>query len=700
MSYSAKKLSSLKLLQNKLSKSNSLSPKSVTAYIKELDKEAKQDIKKLSNLDEDNPANLKNVSPSDEICDFKNVGDLSNISFSPNNSFFEVVSEEEEKDDENEVIDAANEEKLLFPLDLEKEEEEGDEDDDVFVSLNNLSIELVMNEIQLEKERIHMSQTEFNKLKNEYLQNLSRIRESACEQLLQLRLEEKTNQEIEQERLEERKKADSEEILKAEQEYMREVEIKREEILKEVEALTVEEEKRKLHNQELIDKLHEDVKALEVKLGSIQVEARDLGCGEDLIKIVFEELPSIYEVTKKDLSKLNRFSSKGEGIAAISRRLEEGFKILDNIQRLLDTRKEQRVANKGNSEQVEATSPVSQQFPESSAPPPEYDTHKSKSVSKGNEAVTDRAQSPSHISVSKESNPILREAENFYLSLKAKFNSISEAANETRENANLRPLLSRAVGIINTLSNEKYDSSNKGKLQQLLNLLNGRPCTIGSDYVSTQNNASAQAFVKEQLAIRIISLGHDKQVATMGIYASLVVRIWQLYPEVGELILFKLYETCPFLVPLPVRRYPSQTDEEFNRSIGIRHKEGGIQEPVDKYLTRMGAAAQFYGRIISVQVENHPHGIQEGWKWIARTLSMPPQPSITASLLSGFLSTAGAPLLNQYGKQFTKLLQFICIIYLPEIERDVLEGGQSDIVSLKVLLEQYQQTNSLPQVIN
>lgn len=60
-----------------------------------------------------------------------------------------------------------------------------------------------------------------------------------------------------------------------------------------------------------------------------------MGCGEDLIKIVFEELPSIYEVTKKDLSKLNRFSSKGEGIAAISRRLEEGFKILDNIQRLL-----------------------------------------------------------------------------------------------------------------------------------------------------------------------------------------------------------------------------------------------------------------------------------------------------------------------------------------------------------------------------
>ncbi|RXG60140.1 Nucleoporin GLE1 [Armadillidium vulgare] len=409
---------------------------------------------------------------------------------------------------------------------------------------------------------------------------------------------------------------------------MREVEIKREEILKEVEAVTVEEEKRILHNQELINKLHEDVKALEIKLSSIQVEARDLGCGEDLIKIVFEELPSIYEVTKKDLSKLNRFSSKGEGIAAISRRLEEGFKILDNIQRLLDTRKEQRVSNKGNLEQVEATSPVSQQFPESSAPPPEYDTQRTKSVSK-------------------------------------------EAANETRENANLRPLLSRAVGIINTLSNEKYDSSNKGKLQQLLNLLNGRPCTIGSDYVSTQNNASAQAFVKEQLAIRIISLGHDKQVATMGIYASLVVRIWQLYPEVGELILFKLYETCPFLVPLPVRRYPSQTDEEFNRSIGIRHKEG---------------------------VENHPHGIQEGWKWIARTLSMPPQPSITASLLSGFLSTAGAPLLNQYGKQFTKLLQFICTIYLPEIERDVLEGGQSDIVSLKVLLEQYQQTNSLPQV--
>lgn len=363
-----------------------------------------------------------------------------------------------------------------------------------------------------------------------------------------------------------------------------------------------------------------------------------------------------------------------------------------------DKRKEQLISDKGNTEHhVEVTSPLPQQIPDSSAPPPEYDAQHSNIVPKGNERATDKTQ-PSSYPVSKESNPILREAENFYLSLKSKFNRISEAANETRENSHLRPLLSRAVGIINTLSNEKYDSSNKGKLQQLLNLLNGRPCTIGSDFVSTANNASAQAFVKEQLAIRIISLGHDKQVATMGIYASLIVRIWQLYPEVGELILFKLYETCPFLVPLPVRRDSSQTDEEFNRSIGIRHKEGGTQEPVDKYLTRMGAAAQLYGRVISVQIENHPHGIQEGWKWIARTLSMPPQPSITASLLSGFLSTAGAPLLNQYGKQFTKLLQFICTVYLPEIERDVLEGGQSDIVSLKSLLEQYQQTNSLPQV--
>lgn len=281
--------------------------------------------------------------------------------------------------------------------------------------------------------------------------------------------------------------------------------------------------------------------------------------------------------------------------------------------------------------------------------------------------------------------------------LRAKWEAVSGEADATRGNPQLRPLLSRVVGVVNTVNSERHDASNRGKLQQLLNLLAGRTCTVGEESVSTAGNASAQAFVREQLASRLVTLAHDKQAASMGVYASLIVRLWQLHPPLGELVLFRLLEACPFLAPRTLRRRPGVTDAQFHQSLGFRQKENGPLEAVDKYLTRMGNLAQLYGRIVAMEVEGgHPHGLHNGWMWIARTLSLPPYPSVTAALLRGFLSTAGAPLLVRYGRQFRKILGYLTMKYLPQIEDDSLEGGKADIASLKTFLREYSQTGALP----
>ena len=117
---------------------------------------------------------------------------------------------------------------------------------------------------------------------------------------------------------------------------------------------------------------------------------------------------------------------------------------------------------------------------------------------------------------------------------------------------------------------------------------------------------------------------------------------------------------------------------------------------MDKYLTRMSACANLYGRIVSFEVEKNPHGLDRGWAWLSRTLSSAPFPSITASLLHGFLDVAAQPLLKAYGKQFHKVLGYLLKVYLPLVEKETLEGGHSDTVALRNMLEEYGRTGKLP----
>lgn len=72
--------------------------------------------------------------------------------------------------------------------------------------------------------------------------------------------------------------------------------------------------------------------------------------------------------------------------------------------------------------------------------------------------------------------------------------------------------------------------------------------------------------------------------------------------------------------------------------------------------------------------EPHPHGIENGWIWIANFVNIDPIPDICPTLLQEFLRTAGSEMLLTYKSQFQKLLLLIQQQYIPLLEK-VDAGG-------------------------
>ena len=105
------------------------------------------------------------------------------------------------------------------------------------------------------------------------------------------------------------------------------------------------------------------------------------------------------------------------------------------------------------------------------------------------------------------------------------------------------------------------------------------------------------------------------------------------------------------------------SDAEYFVSLGYLCSEGQIEQQ-DKYLKRMTGIMRLYAAIVSSipppsgqQSKPHPHGPGKGWTWLARMLNLEPRPDYTATALYEFLSVAGHVLMQQYKKQFGKLLK-------------------------------------------
>ncbi|XP_013870068.1 mRNA export factor GLE1 [Austrofundulus limnaeus] len=231
--------------------------------------------------------------------------------------------------------------------------------------------------------------------------------------------------------------------------------------------------------------------------------------------------------------------------------------------------------------------------------------------------------------------------------------------------------------------------------ERLDKLLSGRAVVSGGRSVSTSQHPQALEFVGYKLAEKFVKQGeeevasHHEAAFPIGAVAS---GIWELHPQVGDLILAHLHKKCPYSVP----HYPPMKDgtpvEEYQKILGYRVDDAGV-EGQDSFLKRMSGMIRLYAALIQQKWPygskqgSAPHGLNHGWRWLAQMLNMEPLADITATLLFDFLEVCGNALMKQYQGQFWKLILLLRDEYFPRIEAVTSSGQMGSVIRLKQFLE-------------
>jgi len=84
-------------------------------------------------------------------------------------------------------------------------------------------------------------------------------------------------------------------------------------------------------------------------------------------------------------------------------------------------------------------------------------------------------------------------------------------------------------------------------------------------------------------------------------------------------------------------------------------------------------------------IDQLPNKSAEAWTWLARLLNNQEVSALTADIILHILKIAGHCLLQQYGVQFQKVLQFVQDVYLPRIP----PSGDSSRRRIQIFLQKY-----------
>ncbi|KAM7019157.1 LOW QUALITY PROTEIN: mRNA export factor GLE1 [Tautogolabrus adspersus] len=242
-------------------------------------------------------------------------------------------------------------------------------------------------------------------------------------------------------------------------------------------------------------------------------------------------------------------------------------------------------------------------------------------------------------------------------------------------------------------------SSNSGsQLREIFDkidtLLSGRAVMSGGKSISTSQHPQGLNFVCYKLAEKFVKQGeeevasHHEAAFPIAVVAS---GVWELHPRVGDLLLAHLHKKCPYAVP----HYPPMKEgtsvEEYQRILGYRVDDSGV-EGQDSFLKRMSGMIRLYAAIIQLSwpygsKQGAPHGLNNGWRWLAQMLNMEPIADITATLLFDFLEVCGYALVKKYQYQFWKLILLLKEEYFPRIEAVTSTGQMGSVIRLKQFLE-------------
>ncbi|KAK3804425.1 hypothetical protein RRG08_006724 [Elysia crispata] len=275
--------------------------------------------------------------------------------------------------------------------------------------------------------------------------------------------------------------------------------------------------------------------------------------------------------------------------------------------------------------------------------------------------------------------------------------------------------LQRAVNTpINAISG--LDSHHlRDKLHRLLALLRGQEVKVSGRSVRADRTPEALLFCQNLVAKMLVRKG-EEQVSSLHEsafpIAAVLLGLWCEFPIVGDLFMAHLQALCPYVLPYYHTRQEGESSADYHRSLGYKVDEDGTVEEQDKFLRRMSGLMRLYcaclvttpppptpGGVVRPPQGHthfpHPHGLEHGWMWIARTMDQDPHPDATASLIYDLLTSCGMQLLRQYSMQFVKLLYLLYKQYLPKL-KDVAVTNAT-LGRLEIFLEAALKSGRIPQ---
>ncbi|GFO21692.1 nucleoporin gle1-like [Plakobranchus ocellatus] len=275
--------------------------------------------------------------------------------------------------------------------------------------------------------------------------------------------------------------------------------------------------------------------------------------------------------------------------------------------------------------------------------------------------------------------------------------------------------LQRAVNTpINAISGVDPDHL-RDKLHRLLALLRGQEVRVGGKVVRADQVPEAPLFCQNLIAKMLVKKG-EEQVSSLHEsafpIAAVILGLWCEFPMVGSLFLAHLQALCPYVLPYYHTRQEGQSNADYHRTLGYKVEENGTVEEQDKFLRRMSGLMRLYcaclvtapppptpgGATRPPQNQNrfpHPHSLEHGWMWLARSMDQDPHPDVTASLIYDTLVTTGSQLLRQYSIQFIKLVYLLYKQYLPKLKEVAVTSAT--LGRLEIFLEAALKSGRFPE---
>lgn len=257
---------------------------------------------------------------------------------------------------------------------------------------------------------------------------------------------------------------------------------------------------------------------------------------------------------------------------------------------------------------------------------------------------------------------------------------------------NFKSLRQKLIIAINTPINSISSISPwymKDKFDKLHALFMGKTVIIGNYSVSIESHKCALTFCKDTLAKNIVKIGERVvSIKTEVAFevASVIVELWQIYPDFGMLLYARFKQTCPCLIPYTITKTINEADEEYYKLLGYNYTNGVVEEQ-DKYVIRMtGIIRLFAAIIVTKTISGRVLNVEQAWIIIATTLNIVPQLDITAILLYEMLTITGYYLRRAYGKQFIKMLKYIDTNYMKKIDEVTPIGFNGPVQRLKTFL--------------